>query len=167
MMKLASSLVVLALAIPLAAQSGSSLATNYDAATGDLTQSLTGAPADSFTFMVIGKTVGSSTIGNNLFTIDFDRPFFRMPFGRTDANGDLSRTVTVNSPRLAGETVYFQAVTVDLSQVSRPNPRRPNTGRPSTGRPNRRHGPRQRRAILRYIRNQATYAVSNQTSVTF
>lgn len=154
-------LLLLVLPIVASAQNTPTLASSFDATSGDLTHTLSGAAADSFSMLFVGRTTGSTTLFRGAFTIDLDPRFFSVPFGRTDANGDLTRTVTLRNPaNLTGETVYFQSVTVDASGIMRPAPTTPPT-RPTRGRRPGRGGPRPMPT------GSLVFEVSNQTSITF
>lgn len=124
-----TTLAALALTLaPLMAQgtTNSTLALTYDATAQELTANLSGAPADAFTWVAAGETLGSTTFRRSGLTIDLDRPFRFIPLGRTDANGDLSRVYTRFPSRvMAGTTLNFQAVTVEVTRTPRMGRRRP------------------------------------------
>lgn len=75
---------------------------------------------DSPTLLAVGETQGSTTfnIAMSSFTVDLDMPFAALPFGTTDANGDISRTVDIPSgipaSSLPQTTLFLQAVTLDF-----------------------------------------------------
>lgn len=104
------------------AQSCSTLAVSGDINPGStLSLALSGAPADSWTAIALGDTLGSTTIGGGMLmvTLDLDAPFLILPFGRTDANGDASLDITVPASvpvsALPSMDLYVQAATLDVS----------------------------------------------------
>lgn len=100
------------------AQACSSLTVTGSGAPGsDLDFALTGAGANAFALAAIGETAGSTSIQfGALATLDLglDRPFFVLPLGRTDTNGDVTQTFTVpNVPSM--QNLNAQAFTADIS----------------------------------------------------
>lgn len=110
-------LLAAALAVPAAAQSCSDLAIRGTGQPGTpLVFAVRGATADAPTVLVLGPNAGSTTIrfgALRSLTIGLDRPFIVLPLGRTDANGDLVRTVTVPANVARQHALHGQAVTVD------------------------------------------------------
>jgi hypothetical protein len=83
---------------------------------------VTGATADSLTFVVIGHD-GTTTIplpGGGL-VLGVDSPFLPLPLGVTDAAGDVSQSATVpaNIPPgvIQNDTFTVQAVTVSFTTM--------------------------------------------------
>lgn len=80
--------------------------------------SLTGATANSFAVVFVGENTGSTPIrlgmGTTL-TIGLATPFFPLPLGRTDANGDVARQFTVPTRATTQHAVNGQAATFTLT----------------------------------------------------
>ena len=95
---------------------GAQSCSNLSATLGTTTLSLdlTGAPPHSPTVIFVGRHQGSTTFGNNLFTIDLNPPFRHLRFGMTDANGDRTRVVHLPPHVPSGITLLFQTVTIDF-----------------------------------------------------
>jgi hypothetical protein len=94
----ASVLALLAAAAP--AQSCATLNVSGTGLPGtDLVFSYQGAP-HAYGFLIIGDTQGTTTIrygSLGTLTLDLDFPFLPLLIGRTDSNGDRTRTVHVPS----------------------------------------------------------------------
>ena len=120
------------------AQSCSKLSTAWDAKAGALSVKVSGAPAKTFTALVIGTKLGKTTRGN--LTLGIAMPFFPVFLGLTDANGAISRSLSGRSaPKKI--TLYFQAVSIKGMDRTR-------RGRGQRG-------------------GSGSYCVSNTSSVTF
>lgn len=140
------------------AQGGSTLSMTLDPMAGDLTASLTGAPADAATFIAFGPSQGSTSLFRGQLVLDLDRRFFFLRAGRTDQNGDLTVTNTrIPMRAMAGTTLHFQAVTVEVAVTRTPGGMRPHRHR----RPHRR--PHHRPHVTRTF----TFTKSNVASQTF
>ena len=99
-MRLLPALVLGVLAAAVPAQSCATLSVTGSGLPGtDLVFSYQGAP-HAYGFLVIGDTAGTTTIrygSLGTLTLDLDFPFLPLPMGRTDSNGDRTRTVRVPS----------------------------------------------------------------------
>jgi hypothetical protein len=101
------------------AQSCGTLAVTGTGAPGTtLDIGLTGATANSLVLVFVGENTGSTPIrlgmGTTL-TIGLARPFVPVPLGRTDGNGDLSRTFTVPTRIPQQFSLNGQAATLTIT----------------------------------------------------
>lgn len=117
-MKLLSSLVLSALlCAPLAAQACSDLSVSGGSPGTNLDFALTGAPANAPSLLVIGTTLGSTTI--NLGPVSFDlglaSPFFGLPLGMTDGNGSAGLSIPMPTQGIPGLDLNAQAVTIGFT----------------------------------------------------
>ena len=112
---LASALALAGLA---QAQSCGTLAITGNGAAGTtLTIAVTGATPHSLAILFVSENTGSTPIrlpGSTL-TIDLATPILPLPFARTDANGDGSRSFTVPSRLTTAHAVNGQVGTFTLS----------------------------------------------------
>src|SRR5262245_27754319 len=85
-----------------------------------VTIAVTGATADSLTFLVAGLSAGTTTIplpGTPL-VLDVAEPLIIVPFAVTDANGDASLSIPIPAdigPTFPNETFVLQSLTVGFS----------------------------------------------------
>jgi hypothetical protein len=84
---------------------------------------VSGAPADSATFLAVGETAGSTSImvpGSTL-VLGLAEPFAVLPLGVTDAAGAVSLSVSIPADVPAGSlpdaTFILQAVTVSFGAI--------------------------------------------------
>lgn len=110
---------VLALAPIAAAQSscGTLAITGSGAAGTTLDIGLTGATANAFALVFVGENTGTTAIRLGPIRLDLGlaTPFFPVPLGRTDANGDASQSFTVPNAVMQQYALNAQAATVTLS----------------------------------------------------
>lgn len=131
---LVATTLVAALSASLAAQSCSNLTATGNGAPGtSVVLALTGAPANAFTAVAIGDTLGTTTLNIGplgTLTLGLAQPFVPLPMGLTNAAGEASRTINVpNSPSLPGIDLYGQAVSMTWA-MQVPGPGNPGPGGP-------------------------------------
>ena len=101
-----------------AAQSCGTLAVTGTGAAGtQLTFAVTGATANSFAILLIAENTGTTTVrlpGGTL-TLGLASPILPALLGRTNASGDVSRSITVPSRATTAHNVNGQAATFTLS----------------------------------------------------
>ncbi|MGE3174586.1 MAG: hypothetical protein AB7O97_18285 [Planctomycetota bacterium] len=79
------------------AQCGTLAITGPGTAGTDLNVAVTGSSAGGLIVVMVGQTTGTTTIdiGPLNLTLGLDTPFFPVPLGRADGNGDVARSFTI------------------------------------------------------------------------
>jgi len=113
-------LVTLALASTLAAQSCGTLAfTGTGAAGTTLDIAVTGGTANGFCMIAVSENTGSTPVqlpfGGGTLTLGLASPIIPLPFGRLDANGDRTRSISVPTRATTAHNLQGQAVTLSFS----------------------------------------------------
>ena len=106
--------LVAATSLPAQGCTGGTLTMSAHPNTGILEIDLAGAPDGALTFLAFGNFQGTTTYGNNLFTLGLSLPFDSWLIGATDANGDLNRRWWLLPFIPPGQTIHWQAVSVDV-----------------------------------------------------
>lgn len=107
----------LALAGTASAQCGTLTITGPGTAGSTLDVAVAGTSAGGFVAVMVGETAGSTTInvGPLNLTLGLDMPFFPVPLGRADGNGDVSRSFTIPGAVNQQIALNGQAATLLLS----------------------------------------------------
>jgi len=119
-MRLFGLVSTLVLASTLAAQGscGTLGFTGTGAAGTTLDVSVTGATANGFALVAISENTGSTPIRLPVvgtLTLGLDTPILPLPFGRLDASGNLTRSITVPTGATTAHNLQAQAITMTLS----------------------------------------------------
>lgn len=78
---------------------------------------LTGSTPDAIAVLVIGDTLGTTTIATPFATLELGiaMPFIPVPIGMTDENGDASLTIDVPANVTQGVDLFGQGVAIEFS----------------------------------------------------
>jgi len=113
-MKLITALSAFALFTALVPAQACTLSVTGTGAPGtDLVFAAHGA-ASSFAVVAIGQTQGTTNVPFLHLQLGLAEPFIVLPLGRTDANGDVSRTFTVPSRLTTQHNVFGQGIVVTV-----------------------------------------------------
>jgi hypothetical protein len=108
---------ILALAGTASAQCGTLSFLGAGTAGSTLTVDVSGTTAGGLVVLFVGQDTGTTTIdlGPLSLTFGLDTPFFPVPLGRADANGHVSRGVTIPTQLTTAFPLNAQHATFTLS----------------------------------------------------
>lgn len=116
-MRILLGIAVLALSTFATAQCGTLAVTGPGTAGTTLTVAVSGTNAGNLVALVAGQTTGTTAIafGPLNLTLGLAQPFFPVPIGIADANGDVSVSFTVPSQITQQVALNAQAATLGLT----------------------------------------------------